>query len=99
MKSIQTTNQTFSFSHLPFQAARFRMMNSKEENMLYKYTCKGMGLNCPFMVTGITEEEVTKKALEHVLEHHTKDFNSIKTPEEIKRMELALSRSTRVVVG
>jgi len=67
--------------------------------MLYKYTCKGMGLICPFMVTGITVEEVTQKALEHVLEQHTKDFNSIKTPEEIQRMEQALARSTRVVVG
>jgi len=67
--------------------------------MLYKYTCKGMGLNCPFMVTGITEEEVTQKALQHVFEQHTKDFNSIKTPEEIQRMEQALARSIRVVVG
>lgn len=67
--------------------------------MLFKYTCKGMGLNCPFMVTGITEEEVTQKALQHVLEQHTKDFNSIKTPEEIQRMEQALARSARVVVG
>ncbi len=67
--------------------------------MLYKYTCKSMGLICPFMVTGITVEEVTQKALEHVLENHTKEFNSIKTPEEIQRMEQALARSTRVVVG
>ena len=58
-----------------------------------------MGLNCPYMVTGVTEEEVTQKALEHVLENHTKDFNSITTPEEIQRMEQALARSTRVVVG
>jgi len=58
-----------------------------------------MGLNCPFMVTGVTVEEVTQKALEHVLENHTKEFNSIKTPEEIQRMEQALARSTNVVVG
>ncbi len=67
--------------------------------MLFKYTCKGMGLNCPFMATGITEEEVTQTALQHVLENHTKEFNSIQTPEEIQRMEQALARSTRVVVG
>lgn len=66
--------------------------------MLYKYTCKGMGLICPFMVTGVTVEEVTHKALEHVLENHTKDFNTITTPEEIVKMEQALARSTRVVV-
>ncbi|MDX9851511.1 MAG: DUF1059 domain-containing protein [Anaerolineaceae bacterium] len=67
--------------------------------MLYKYTCKSMGLNCPFMETAVTLEEVTKKALEHVLEVHTKDFNSIQTPEEIARMSQALERSVRVVVG
>jgi predicted small metal-binding protein len=58
-----------------------------------------MGLNCPFMETAVTLEEVTKKALEHVLEVHTKDFNSIQTPEEIARMSQALERSVRVVVG
>ncbi len=67
--------------------------------MLYKYTCKSMGLICPFMETAETLEEVTKKALEHVLEVHTKDFNSIQTPEEIARMSKALERSVRVVVG
>ena len=67
--------------------------------MLYKYTCKSMGLICPFVATDVSLEEVTKKALEHVLESHTKDFNSIKTPEEIQRMEQALARSTNVMVG
>jgi hypothetical protein len=51
------------------------------------------------METAVTLEEVTKKALEHVLEVHTKDFNSIQTPEEIARMSQALERSVRVVVG
>jgi hypothetical protein len=39
-----------------------------------------------------------------VLENHTKEFNSIKTPEEIQQtlmayLEQALARSTNVVVG
>jgi hypothetical protein len=34
-----------------------------------------------------------------VFENHTKEFNSIKTPEEIEGMEQALARSTNVVVG
>jgi len=75
------------------------MENPTEEKMLYKYTCKSMGLNCPFMATDATLEEVTKIALEHVREKHTKDFNNINTEEEIKRMSLALERSVRVVVG
>lgn len=67
--------------------------------MLYKYTCKGMGLNCPFVITAIALEEVTQKALEHVQEEHTKDFNNMKSAEEIQRMSLALERSVRVIAG
>ncbi len=70
-----------------------------EEIMLYKYTCKSMGLNCPFVATDVLLEEVTKKALEHVREMHIKDFNHIESPEEIQRMSQSLERSVRVVVG
>jgi len=54
-----------------------------------------MGLNCPFVVTGETLEEVVKLALEHVRENHVDDFNDIHSPAEIKRMEQALAQSTR----
>jgi predicted small metal-binding protein len=67
--------------------------------MLIKYTCRDMGLNCPFVVKGETLEEVTQKALEHVRENHAGEFNQINTPAEIARMEKALAQSTRVVVG
>ena len=70
-----------------------------EEIMLYKYTCKSMGLNCPYVATDALLEEVTKKALEHVVEVHKKDFNNIESPEEIQRMSQSLERSVRVVVG
>ena len=67
--------------------------------MLIRYSCKDMGLNCSFKVKGETLEEVTKKALVHVVEKHVEDFNSIQSPGEIERMEQALANSTRVVVG
>ncbi|MFA5837258.1 MAG: DUF1059 domain-containing protein [Bellilinea sp.] len=67
--------------------------------MLIRYSCKDMGLNCSFMVKGETLEEVTRQALAHVQEIHANEFNSIQTEEEIIRMERALSRSTREVVG
>jgi predicted small metal-binding protein len=70
-----------------------------EETMLIRYTCKGMGLNCSFVVDGQTLEEVSKQALEHVLEKHKNDFNSITTPAEMEKMKQALARSTRVVAG
>jgi predicted small metal-binding protein len=58
-----------------------------------------MGLNCSFVVKGATREEVTKKALKHVMEKHADDFNSITSPAEIVKMEQALTRSTTVVAG
>jgi hypothetical protein len=58
-----------------------------------------MGLKCSFNVKGETLEEVTKKALEHVMEKHVDDFNTVQTPGEIERMERALANSTRVVAG
>ena len=67
--------------------------------MLIKYSCKGMGLKCSFVVTGGTQEDVVKKALEHVREMHADVFNSIQSPAEIKDMEQALKRSTKVVTG
>jgi predicted small metal-binding protein len=65
--------------------------------MLYRYSCKDMGLNCPYVVKCETLEEVTAKAFEHVRDQHTSDFNSFHSPEEIEKMKFALKRSTRVV--
>ncbi len=65
--------------------------------MLIRYTCKDLGLSCPFSVKGQTLDEVTQKALEHVREKHTADFNSISSAAEIEQMKKAIARSTRVV--
>lgn len=67
--------------------------------MLYRYSCKDMGLRCPFVYKGATIEEVTQKALEHVRESHANDFNVIQTPAQIEDMRKALARSTHVVPG
>ncbi len=70
-----------------------------EEMMLFRYSCKDMGLICPFIAKSESQEDVTKTALEHVLTEHRDSFNNLNTPEEIERMRLALERSTRVVVS
>ncbi len=67
--------------------------------MLYRYSCKDMGLNCPFVVKGETLEEVTQKALEHVREKHAADFNTVSSAAEIDQMKKSLARSVRVVAG
>jgi predicted small metal-binding protein len=72
---------------------------SGEDTMLIRYSCKDMGLTCDFVVKGVTLEEVSKQALEHVREKHADDFNRMQTPQEIEQMEQALKRSTRVVAG
>ncbi len=65
--------------------------------MLFRYSCKDMGLNCAFVIKCETLEEVTQKALEHVREKHSTDFNAINSPAEIEQMKKSLARSTRVV--
>jgi len=67
--------------------------------MLIRFSCKNMGLNCPFVVKGETVEEVTRKALEHVREKHADEFNTIQSAAEIEKMEQALARSTTLVAG
>ena len=42
--------------------------------MLIRYSCKDMGLTCQFFVKGVTLEEVTKKAFDHVMEKHQDQF-------------------------
>jgi len=71
----------------------------KEETMLYRYSCKDMGLVCPFVVKGETLEEVTQKAFEHVRDAHSKDFNALNSAAEIDQMKKSLARSARVVAG
>lgn len=67
--------------------------------MLFRYSCKDMGLSCPFVVKGETVEEVSQKALDHVMEIHAEDFNKITTQTQKDEMQKALARSTRVVAG
>ena len=67
--------------------------------MLIRYSCRDMGLNCPFVIKGETLEEVTKKALEHVQKMHADDFNNLHSAVQIEEMRKALARSTRVVAG
>jgi predicted small metal-binding protein len=67
--------------------------------MIIRYACKDMGLNCPFVVRGETVEDVVQKALEHVQEKHSQDFNSLQTPAQIDVMKKSLARSTRIAAG
>ncbi len=67
--------------------------------MLIQYTCKDMGLNCPFRIKGNSLEEVSEKALEHIREMHTADFKDMLSDAQIEEMKKSLARSTRVVAG
>jgi predicted small metal-binding protein len=75
------------------------METPKEELMMIRYACKDMGLSCPFIVKGETVDYVVQKALDHILEKHSQDFNVIRTPEQIEAMRKSLSRATKVIAG
>lgn len=67
--------------------------------MLIQYTCKDMGLNCNFRIRGESIEDVIQKALEHVRENHSADFNNLTSSVQVDEMKKSLARSTRVVTG
>ncbi len=45
--------------------ARCSYVHIQGENQMMKFTCKDLGLNCNFVATGATKEEVIRKAMEH----------------------------------
>jgi len=47
------------------------------------------------VVDGVTLEEVSKKALEHVLEKHTNDFNSLTYPGGVEKDEAVAGAGPR----
>ncbi len=65
--------------------------------MVIRYSCKDMGLDCPYVVKGEKMAEVIAQALAHVREEHAANFNDMQSPAEIEQMEKSLTRSTRVV--
>jgi predicted small metal-binding protein len=65
--------------------------------MIFRYKCKDLGLSCPFVVKGESVEDVVQKALEHVREKHTQDFNMIQTPAQVEAMVQSLTRATRII--
>jgi predicted small metal-binding protein len=67
--------------------------------MLIQYTCKDMGLNCPFRIKGDSLEDITSKALEHIRKNHAGDFKDLLSAAQIEEMKKSLARSTRVVAG
>jgi predicted small metal-binding protein len=69
----------------------------KEASMQFQYSCKDMGLNCYFRIKGDTVESVTMKALEHIREKHTQDFNNLVSSSELEAMKKSLARSIRIV--
>ena len=55
-----------------------------------KFACKNLGLDCDFVVTGATKEEVLKKAMEHGGTVHAdlmKDMTQEQAAEFAKKLE------------
>ncbi len=58
-----------------------------------KFACKNLGVDCNFVVTGATKEEVLKKALEHGGAVHAdlmKDMTKEQAAEFAKKLEASI---------
>jgi len=59
-----------------------------------KFTCKNLGIDCNFVVTGATKEEVLKKAMEHGSTVHA-DLMKGMTKEQSAQFAQRLSASIK----
>lgn len=57
-----------------------------------QFACKNLGVDCDFVVTGETKEEVLKKAMEHGSVVHA-DLMKSMTPEQLAEFGKALAAS------
>jgi len=60
---------------------------------MLKFECKDLGMNCNFVATGNTVEEVKKKAMDHAQTVH-KDLLAKMTSQERADFEKTLTRMT-----
>jgi len=51
------------------------------------FKCRDLGMDCDFVATGNTVEEVKKKAFEHAGQVHADMLKTMSTPEQMAAME------------
>ena len=59
-----------------------------------KFECKDMGLDCGFVATGVTTEQVIGLALEHAIEVHSEMLSSL-SPEQSENIQNMLEMVIR----
>jgi predicted small metal-binding protein len=60
------------------------------------FACKDMGMECDFVATGATAEEVTRKAMEHAQIVHGEMLKQMtSTPAKMAEMQQALAKSIK----
>jgi predicted small metal-binding protein len=61
-----------------------------------KFACKNMGINCDFVATGATKEEVMKKAMEHGGTAHAdlmKNMTKEQSAQFAKKLEASIQKA------
>jgi len=62
------------------------------------FACKDLGMDCSFVATGSTEEEVKGKAIAHAQVVH-KDMLATMTPEQMNDLVQSVEKNIRTVVA
>ena len=60
--------------------------------MGYKFACRDTGVDCPYVASGETEEEVMADAMKHGKEVHGYTEEQLKDPEMMKKVKSAIKK-------
>jgi len=60
--------------------------------MTLTMACKDLGMDCPFVARGKTEEEVMKKGVKHGKEVHGYTDEQLNDPEMVEKVKAAIKK-------
>ena len=55
-----------------------------------QFACKDMGMNCDYVTTGQTVQEVLQKAMAHAQQKHADVLKTMTSPEQMAQMQKQL---------
>ena len=62
-----------------------------------QFACKDMGMNCDYVTTGQTAQEVLQKAMAHAQQKHADVLKTMTSPEQMAQMQKQLESAIKSV--
>ena len=65
--------------------------------MVQKFACRDVGINCDYIASGETEEELMANIGKHAKEVHSYTDEQLKDPELMKKVKAAIKNEQQVI--